>query len=230
MDLEPSIVFVATGGAIAGHDETTFARFAAAAARSRHARRLCVLGWVSSAQAEAVARRADLGVVVERRLYERRLGSENRVVHWMAHGVPSVTTAQSELGAGLVALGLAAACNVGDAASLADALVAAARDRGGVRAMGDACRAHCAEHFNYDRTAAPLVDWCAAPVHARDHGERRTVSIGLFSEPKALVSLLESYLDELHVGQIAFRSARWLSRRALRGMRRSGGEATRPVE
>jgi glycosyltransferase involved in cell wall biosynthesis len=209
----PSLVFLATGGAVAGHDERSYAAFTSRVRASAFRDRFRLLGWVGDATARACMRTADVGLVVERDLYERRLGSENRVVHWMSAGVPCVTTALSELGRSLVARGLAYEARPGDPASLAQALVAAAADRAGARAMGEACRTECEQRYGYSSTAHPLVEWCREPRAAADHGRERMVAIGSLTEPRAMVHLLEAYLDELTLGQVAFRAFRWLLRR-----------------
>jgi glycosyltransferase involved in cell wall biosynthesis len=221
---DASIVFLATGGAVPGHDERTARRFESRVRASAFADRMHLLGWVAPETVEACSALANVGVVVERDIYERRLGSENRVVQWMARGLPCITTARSELGKCLSARGLALECKAGDAQSLAARLLEAARDRARLASMGEACRAYCQEHFTFERTAAPLSEWCSAPMHAADHGRERTLSVGLMSEPKAMVRLLEAYLDELHIGQVLFRSVRWIGRRTLRGVRARRGE------
>src|SRR6185503_5004587 len=90
---------------------------------SAFAERMHLLGWVDPETVEACTARGNVGVVVERDIYERRLGSENRVVQWMARGLPCITTARSELGRCLTARGLALECRAGDAQSLADRLI-----------------------------------------------------------------------------------------------------------
>lgn len=220
MEAEPSLHFVATGAGIKGHDEDSYRRFSSLVATSPYSRRFHLYGWVESQTLPACYDRADVGVVFEHDLYERRLGSENRVVQWMAAGLPSVSTGLSELGVCLRARGLAFACSHGDPSSLAHALVELARDRRRVAAAGLACRSYAERCFSFDVTARPLLDWCAAPVRAADSGRQRPLSIGLFSEPAAVVHLLEAYLAGLGLGQVLYRSLRWMGRRLLgRGLR-----------
>jgi hypothetical protein len=213
------IYFACSGGPVPGHDEATWRAFVRHVHATEHAARYRLLGWVEPATLEAWYRRADVGIVVERDLYERRFGSENRVVQWMARGLPCLTTARSELGRCLVARELAFGCRPGDPTSLAEALVALAVDGSRAHLVGRSARAFCEENLGYTQTAAPLLEWCASPVHARDFGVERPLTVGLLSEPAAAVHLLEAYLANLHVGQVAFRSARWLGRRLARGWR-----------
>ena len=213
MERLPTLVFLSTGGEVKGHDEVTYAHFRALVDASPQRERFRLLGWVDPQIAAQCTRRADLGIIVERDLYERRFGSENRVVHWMAQGLPCVTTALSELGRALRARDLAFAVPTRDPEALAGALVDAASDPERLRAMGEACAAWCDEHFAYDLTAQTLVEWCRAPIRAADQGYPRVVTLGSLTEPRAMVQLLEAYLNELGLEQVAYRSVRWLWRR-----------------
>ena len=219
---DPSIHFVVTGGAVPGHDERTYEKFSSLVRASPASSRFHLRGWCDAEEAARWCRRADIGVVVERDLYERRLGSENRVVHWMAHGLGCITTARSELGRCLVARELALGCRPSDPRSLADAILTLANDRARAERIGRGCRAYAARHFGFSTTAVPLLDWARSPVHAADHAAPRPLSVGLLSEPRAMVHLLEGYLDGLRLDQVAYRSARWLLRRLRRSARGDG--------
>lgn len=212
MERRESIHFVATGGGVAGHDERTIARFAGLVARSRFRDRFLIDGWVRDDLLPAYYEEADVGVCIERDLYERRLGAENRVVQWLVHGLPCVTTGLSELGRALVGEGACFSTTTGDADALAAVLVDLSDDRRRLREAGERCR-RAAARFGYVSTATPLLDWADRPVAAGDAAGRRPLSIGLLSRPGDMAEVLEAYLAELSVGQIGYRSARWLWRR-----------------
>lgn len=218
MRADPRVHLVATGAAIRGHDERTFERFRELVAGSRVAERFHLLGWVESSCLARVYSEADVGVHVERDLYERELGGENRVVEWLAHGVPCVTTARSELGRSLVRRGLALHATPGDPDALAATLLRALAERPALTTTATAGRAFARAHLGFDATAAPLVAWCGQPHRAADARGERALSVGLFSEPSAVVHLLEAYLASLSGRQLAFRSTRWLWRRMRRGL------------
>jgi len=220
MELRDAIHFVATGGGVAGHDERTVGRFADLVARSRFRDRFHVEGWVRDDLLPAYYEEADVGVCVERDLYERRLGSENRVVQWLVHGLPTVTTGLSELGRSLVGEGACFPTTSGDPEELATVLVGLSDDRRRLARAGERCRA-VAERFGYVATARSILDWAERPVAAGDAAGRRPLSIGLLSRPGDMAELLEAYLAELSVGQIGYRSARWIWRR----LRSSGAGA-----
>jgi glycosyltransferase involved in cell wall biosynthesis len=213
MARDPRLVFLATGGVVEGHDVATYERFATLVDASPWRDRFKLMGWVEPGMAEACMRATDVGVVVEHDLYERRFGSENRVVHWMARAIPCVTTARSELGRRLVDGGLAYGVRPANPQALADTLARAAAEPEKLRAMGDACARYCKQNFNCTTTAGELVAWCRQPLRASDSGARRVVKLGSFAEPQAMAQMLEAYLDELHLREVAFRGLRWLWRR-----------------
>lgn len=216
MDMEPRLRFVATGGEVVGHDEISYGRFRQRVAASPNRARYHLAGWVGSADLPSYYAAADLGVVAELDLYERRLGSENRVAQWLAHGLAAATTAKSEFGRCLVARELAYPWRAGEPGSLAACLVAAASDTEAVESTGDACRSWAAGNLDYRTTAVPIAGWCRRPVRAGDSSGDAALSLGLFSEPASVVHLLESYLAGLSLGQLSWRSLRWFWRR-LRG-------------
>jgi glycosyltransferase involved in cell wall biosynthesis len=229
MASNPSIYLVATGGAVVGHDERTWGRFRELVDSCPNRARFVMLGWVDDAVVRSCYLAADVGVNVERHLYERRLGAENRVAQWIARGIPCVTTALSESGRDLTARGLSIPVEPCDARSLAAALGALARDRSRCMRLGAAVQEHARAHLGFDVTAAPLLSWALRPVHARDFGRERSVQIGLVSEPAAMIDLLECYLSDLGLGEAAYRGARWLARQLARRVRGIlGTSATRP--
>ena len=212
MEGEPRLRLVVTGGDIPGHDETSYAALLHGLA-GLDASRVRVLGWIDSSRLPDLYLACDLGLHVERSLYERTLGAENRVVEWLAHGLPCVTTARSEAGAELVARGFAFGCEPSCPASLDRALRLACAGGLATRAAGREGAAWVASSRVPDRTAAPLVEWCASPRFAGDAAGQRLLRLGLLSQPGTSAEMLEAYVAELPVGEVARRGLRWLWRR-----------------
>jgi len=217
MTADATVHLVATGGAVRGHDELTYERFRRLVDGSRHVDRFHLLGWVDAERLVECYRDADVGLNVERPLYERRLGSENRVAQWLAHGLPAISTALSDLGRELVDADLCLQIPPGDPAALGRAVVEAASRRQRLPGLREKCRRYALTNLGYDRCAAPLLAWAEQPRLAGDRATERPIEIGLVSEPKAMVRLLEGYLADLGLGQVAYRSVRWLLRRLLNG-------------
>lgn len=225
MEAESRLRLVVTGGDIPGHDEVSYAAFVQKLDGLDPAR-VRVLGWIDSSRLPDLYLACDLGLHVERPLYERSLGAENRVVEWLAHGLPSVTTALSEAGAELLARGFAFASEASRADSLDRALRVACARPETIRAAGRDGAAWVASERAPDLTAVPLVEWCASPRFAGDAAGQPLLRIGLVSQPATSAEMLEAYVAELPVGEVARRGARWLWRRTWTAL---GGLFSRPI-
>jgi len=216
MQQVPDLHLLVSGGTIPGHDDESFGRFratidAAASVRSR----VHLLGWVPSQQVPSLYAASDLGLNIERPLYERRLGAENRVAEWQANGLACVTTALSEAGADLVRRGLAWKVPVADAGSLAACIAELAVAPSLAADRGRQCREVASNELRFDSTAAALCQWCLAPVRAGDHGSDRFVQLGLLSSPQGSAELLEAYVRQLPMSQLLRRGLRWTLRRGI---------------
>ena len=174
-----------------------------------------MLGWIAPQRLAALYAESDIGLNIERVLYERRLGGENRVAEWMAYGVPAVTTGVSEMGRALVERGLAFGVRPGDAEDLCRTLTYLARDRTRVCATGEACREYADRRLGFTATAAPLLEWCAKPQAPSVRNGRPRLA--LVSDPRAVSGLLEEYVNSLGATELGYRSVRWLWRRLVRG-------------
>ncbi len=169
----PSIRFVSTGAEISGHDEDSYGRFVARVEGSRLRSRFLLKGRLPAAEAERYLARADLGVVTEKAVYERFLGSSARVVHWLGRGLPLVCAEVSELGATLAAEDLALTYLPGDVRGLARRIVEATADRGELRRRGERGRAFVEERWNFERTTRPLREWVERAERLADAADPR---------------------------------------------------------
>ena len=162
----PKLRLVVTGGAIRGHDETTWERF-----RSRvdpASSRLVLKGALPTAELRRYQQRADLALVTEKPLYERRLGASARMAEWLALGLPFLSSDTSEIARAARDVGAAMTYPVGDADALVRRIVELAEDPPRRRRMADAGRAYAARELTYAATAAPLGRWVANAERAAD--------------------------------------------------------------
>jgi glycosyltransferase involved in cell wall biosynthesis len=168
MSEEAGLHFVSTGGAIEGHDASTYRRFRELIAGSPHRSRYHLAGWVKRDLVPRYVAEADIGVLTDRPMYEGTLGSKNRVVQWLATGLPALYNRVGDIGDSLADGKLGLTFPVGDAAALARCLVWAARHRREVEAMADRAREACRRDFSFVATTSELRRWAAAPSHAPD--------------------------------------------------------------
>ena len=210
----PRVHVLVTGGVIPGHDEVTYGRFLDNLGEGDRDR-VHVLGWTDSARLPDIYACADVGLNIELPLYERRFGAENRVIEWMAHGLPCITTACSEPGADLVERGLSIRSDPGDARELAAILLSHVAARWQLGEMGERGRVYAREHLDFQTTAAPLLQWAGAPCFASDHDRDRLLRLGLLTHPQGSTEMLEAYVKELSTVDLLRRGLRWTLRRAL---------------
>ncbi|MEM1177510.1 MAG: glycosyltransferase [Acidobacteriota bacterium] len=171
---ESKLVFVATGGAVTGHDEKTYQLLLDHLEGSSHRDRWHLLGALPKDEFSALRERADLGVVTEKPLYERLLGSSGRILDWLNAGTPVVCTTLSELGGMVGHGGFGAVYPPGDGDRLAEALLEVARlTTRKRRSMGAAARKHVREHLSIHATTTPLRAWARDPRRAPDAGAPR---------------------------------------------------------
>lgn len=168
----PDMHFVATGGAIAGHDERTFERFQTLSRQSISAERRHILGWVPGEVVDALFGEADLGINIDSRNWETHFGARNRVVSMMAAGLPVLTTLGTEISQDLAAAGAVRTCPMGDAATLTDQLLRAHEDGPALRELARRGQAFVREAYSYEATTRDLVAWAANPRRAPDAAGR----------------------------------------------------------
>lgn len=162
------IHFVSTGGAIEGHDVLTYPRLAERVARSPHRERFHLDGWVANELLPAYVAEADVGVLSERPIYEGVLGSKNRIVQWLAAGLPVVSNRVGDLGDDLEEHAAGLTFPAGDAEALARHLLWAASHPEELRAMAERGRSLAHARFSIEETTRDLAAWAAAPERAPD--------------------------------------------------------------
>lgn len=173
MAADDSIRFASTGGAVEGHDESTYPRFCARIEASEYADRFVLLGWLPKHEVADYYFEANVGINIDTYMYEGLLGSKNRVLDWMRAGLPALIGELPELAAELARNDIGFTYPIGDAAALRDAILELAADPDAVRRTGQRARQYGETHLTFDETAAPLLAWAADPAPAPDRRRRR---------------------------------------------------------
>ena len=169
MRREPRIWFVSTGGEIRGHDSSTFQAFRRRAADSRYASRFVFEGWLARAGAELYPFESDVGIILDRFLYEGLLGHRTRILEWMRYGLPAICSAQGEAAELVREAGAGWPLPLGGAETVADLLIELAVDPAAVRARGERGRGYALEHCSYQATTRSVQQWAQRPSFAPDH-------------------------------------------------------------
>ena len=172
MEQEPRVHFVATGGAIPGHDEMTYDSFLSEMQKTGFLDRCHMLGWVEARDLPSLYAECDLGINIDGRNYETLFGARNRLTNMMALGLPVLTTHGTEISEIIEEHKLGYVVRIGQVDELVDAIVKACRSLTDRRLFAARARKFCAEYFSYDATTRPLQQWIASPALAPDNAEK----------------------------------------------------------
>jgi glycosyltransferase involved in cell wall biosynthesis len=167
MEEDPKVHFVSTGGALRGHDETSYQRFVERARGSAHQDRFHFCGWVPTDTLPSVYERAQLGLFVDLPCYEAEFGARTRVLEAMESGVAVAGTdfcdqthelAQTDMFHSLPPEDPAAV------AALITGLSAQWREQGHLTRQGDGPSWKLLrESYSIERTTQELLAWVASP-------------------------------------------------------------------
>jgi len=177
MSANGSIRLLVTGGAIHGHDDRTYPGFLDRVGRSEYRERFIIKGQIEANQLAAYVERADVGIVTERRLLERTLGSSGRILNWVEVGLPVICTANSEVGSELKDHDLASIYRVGDPEDLSQTILEVASAPEAARDRATRGRRHALEHWSVSATTTPLRRWVRAGGRSPDAESENPLSV-----------------------------------------------------
>lgn len=170
MQRNPRIVFVSTGGNMSGTDDTCFLRVRDGLLNSPVAARCHFAGWVPAADVPDYLLEADVGLSIDRPCYEAVIGARNRITTMMKAGLPVITTLATDISRIVRDIGCGYTIPMQDPQALAHALLHAAENRTELLRRGERAQRYFAEHFTYEVTIKPVLEWAASPSHAPDYG------------------------------------------------------------
>ncbi len=168
MEHEPRLHFVATGGAVTGHDDNTFTKFKKLAAERLPAERTHLLGWVETDAVVTLHARANVGINIDSRNTETRFGARNRLTNMLGAGVPVLTTEGTEIAAWISANKAGEVVPLGNAKALAEALVESAANAESWEKRARLARRKARKAFAPEQTLGEFLSWCERPNHAPD--------------------------------------------------------------
>jgi len=236
-----SVRLLVTGGAIDGHDDRTYPRFLDRVERSEYCDRFVIKGQIEANQLAAYVERADVGVVTERRLMERTLGSSGRILNWVEVGLPVICTANSELGSELEQHDLATIYRVGDPEDLSRAILETASEPETARDRANRGRRHALEHWSVSATTASLRRWVRTGDRSPDAESENPLSVvsmlgsnqqltetrAELAEQRANYHQLRSELGSIHQSRMW---KIWMLYLKLTGILRSRGGSAQPAQ
>jgi len=168
MSRDPRVRFVSIGGAVDGHDVSTYSRMRQRVAASAFQEWFHLEDWVDTSLVASYLAEADLAIIAERSIYEGVLGSKNRVLDWLVRELPVAMNPVGDLGEYLAAEDRALIFGCGDSEGLADRIVWALENPDKLQQMAVRAREAVERDFSLAATTAPLQRWVAEPVRAPD--------------------------------------------------------------
>ena len=168
MNINPRIHFAATGGAIPGHTASAFWHFTKAVNASPHRERFHLLGWLPLGQVPRLIAEGDMGLNVDIACPEGMLGTRNRILDWLAGGLPVVSTPGCELAGELGERGYLRLADHGDPEALAGAILQTAEEPGPAREGARLGIGYLHQIHTPVRCLAPLMQWAEEPKPASD--------------------------------------------------------------
>ncbi len=186
MKKNPRIRFVSTGGEIPEQDIKTYPNFLSKIRSSEFADRFVMKGWIAGEDVPDHYLEADIGVNIDKDIYEVRLGSKNRILDWFRAGLCVLSSNVCELTEIMADAGAGYVFKPGDAEDLAGKIIFLAEHPGEVEATGKAGKKFGFREFGFSRTTASLQAWVGDPKASPDWGKERKI---FFEKEKALANL-----------------------------------------
>lgn len=168
VERNPRIRLLVVGGAIPNYHGDGFAQFQEGVRDAGIAHAVDIVGWQPLGEIRRLSARCCAGLNVDRPSYEALLGSRTRIVQFVAAGLPVISTVATELSEELRDAGLLLPFQLGDAASLTDALLNAATRQTELAETGRRGPAFVLDQYGGERAGAALAAWVAQPRFAPD--------------------------------------------------------------
>lgn len=171
MEKNPKIRFVSTGGEIPEQDLKTYPRFLSMIEHSKFASNFIMNGWIAGEDVPNYFFEADIGVNIDKNIYEVRLGSKSRILDWMRAGLAVLSSNVCELTEIMEQEKIGYTFKPGDAKDLSEKIIYLASHRDEVKEIGIKGENFGKRHFSFDITTQALQNWVWDPLFAPDKGK-----------------------------------------------------------
>lgn len=199
---------ITTGGAIAGHHDQTWQRFAAGVREGPYPDRFRLLGWIPHQELPQALAEAHVGLTLDRPGLEPELGTRTRVLLYGHLGLAVIANTRSDLCRELAGIRMITGVGAGDPEDLAAAITWLAREGcdGGPTAR---LQSWLGSRYTLDACFAPLLRWVKAPPRARPGQDpAATLSRELADAREALAQV-----HATPTWRVSAALGRWLGRR-----------------
>ncbi len=197
------IKFVSTGGEIPEQDMNTYPKFLEMIAGSKFKDNFIMNGWIAGEDVPNYYFEADIGINIDKNIYEVKFGSKSRILDWMRAGLCVLSSNVCELTEIMQNEKAGYTFLPQDPVDLAEKILYLSADLPAVKNTAARGRQFGMENFNFDITTKKLQEWASRPVFAPDNEKPRQL---IFDREEALKNL----------GSISLKQAEMISARDAR--------------
>ena len=194
MEINDKIKFVSTGGEIKGQDEKTYPHFLNMIINSKFPQNFIMKGWIPTEDIKNYYFEADIGINIDKNIYEVMLGSKMRILDWLRAGLPVLTTKVCELSKMIDRENIGFTFSPKDVEGLKQKILWMAFNKDEIHKIGIKGKEYAFKNLNYNITIKLLREWVKNPKFAPDKGK-----IKRFDKEKDVhISYLEKLAEERH--------------------------------
>ena len=193
MEQNEHIKFVSTGGEIPEQDTATYPNFLSMIEKSPYRDRFIMKGWIPGEDVPNYYLESDIGINIDKDIYEVKLGSKNRILDWMRAGLCVLSSNVCELTEIITSKKIGYTFMPGDPYDLSKKLTYLASHRQEVKETALAGKKYGVCNFNFDKTTMALQEWAKNPGFSPDKGKERKI---FFSREEAIRNLNQIVLRQ----------------------------------
>src|SRR4030066_1750421 len=186
MEKNPKIKFVSTGGEIPEQDLKTYPYFLSMINGSFYKDRFIMKGWVPGEDVPNYYLEADVGINVDKDIYEVRLGSKNRILDWFRAGLCVLSSNVCELTDIIEKEKQGYTFKAYDYEDLSRKLIYLADNVEEASWTAISGKKYAMANFNFDKTTENLQKWVVNPAFSPDRGKEKKL---LFDREEAMKNL-----------------------------------------
>jgi glycosyltransferase involved in cell wall biosynthesis len=180
------IKFVSTGGEIPEQDLNTYPRFLDMIAGSKFKDSFVMKGWIAGEDVPNYYFEADIGINIDKNIYEVRLGSKSRILDWMRAGLCVLSSDVCELTEIMRKENAGYTFLPQNPLDLAEKILYLSVNMPSVKNTAAKGRQFGMDNFNFNTTTKKLQEWVSRPVFAPDSEMPRQL---IFDREEALKNL-----------------------------------------
>ena len=168
MKKNPKIKFVSTGGEIPEQDVKTYPRFLKKIDGSDLKDNFIMNGWIAGRDVPNYYFEADIGINIDKDIYEVSLGSKSRILDWMRAGLAVLSSNVCELTEIIEREKAGYTFKPGSPQDLAQKILYLAENRSELEETAIRGKKYGRENFNFKKTTERFQEWVQNPAYSPD--------------------------------------------------------------